>query len=97
MQNEDSSSHVLIFSVACVCASCVSRTGVGAIIGKAGAAIKSLQADTGARVQVSNETLPQSSEKTVSMGAHTNRAHLTAGRNGNGNSRSPLCCACPFR
>ena len=35
----------------------VHKTGVGAIIGKMGATIKEIQAETGARVQVSNETL----------------------------------------
>ena len=45
----------------------VHKLAVGAIIGKAGAVIKETQEKTGARVQVSNEPLPGSSEKTVSI------------------------------
>jgi len=45
----------------------VHRTAVGAVIGKAGAVIKETQSDSGARVQVSNEPLPQSTEKTVTI------------------------------
>jgi hypothetical protein len=39
------------------------RTAVGAIIGKMGSIIKETQAETGARVQVANDTMPHSSEK----------------------------------
>jgi polyribonucleotide nucleotidyltransferase len=49
----------------------VHKSAVGAIIGKAGQTIKDIQAETGARVQVSNETLPSSSEKTVSRATTT--------------------------
>jgi len=45
----------------------VHRSAVGAVIGKAGAVIKETQSDSGARVQVSNEPLPQSTEKTVTI------------------------------
>lgn len=45
----------------------VHRHAVGAVIGKAGAVIKETQQETGARVQVSNDPLPQSTEKTVTI------------------------------
>jgi len=45
----------------------VHHSAVGAVIGKAGAVIKETQSDSGARVQVSNEPLPQSTEKTVTI------------------------------
>lgn len=45
----------------------VHRHAVGAVIGKAGAVIKETQQETNARVQVSNEPLPQSTEKTVTI------------------------------
>ena len=45
----------------------VHKLAVGAVIGKAGAVIKETQQETGARVQVSNEPLPNSSEKTVTI------------------------------
>jgi len=45
----------------------VHKQAVGAIIGKAGAVIKDTQNETGARVQVSNEPLPNSTEKSVSI------------------------------
>jgi len=45
----------------------VHKQAVGAIIGKAGAVIKDTQTDTGARVQVSNEPLPNSTEKSVAI------------------------------
>ena len=45
----------------------VHKMAVGAVIGKAGAVIKETQQETGARVQVSNEPLPNSSEKTVTI------------------------------
>lgn len=45
----------------------VHRHAVGAVIGKAGAVIKETQTETGARVQVSNDPLPQSTEKTVTI------------------------------
>jgi len=45
----------------------VHRHAVGAVIGKAGAVIKETQQETSARVQVSNEPLPQSTEKTVTI------------------------------
>lgn len=40
---------------------------IGAVIGKGGESIKKTQADTGARVQCSNEALPGSTEKTVNI------------------------------
>lgn len=45
----------------------VHRYAVGAIIGKAGQVIKETQQETNTRVQVSNDPLPQSTEKTVSV------------------------------
>jgi transcription antitermination factor NusA-like protein len=39
----------------------------GAIIGKGGSIIKEVQSDTGARIQISNEVLGQSTEKTVTI------------------------------
>jgi transcription antitermination factor NusA-like protein len=45
----------------------VHKSAVGAVIGKAGANIKETQTETGARIQVSNEPLPQSTEKTVTL------------------------------
>ena len=45
----------------------VHKLAVGAVIGKAGAVIKETQQETGARVQVSNEPLPNSSEKTITI------------------------------
>ncbi len=43
------------------------RSSVGAVIGKAGAVIKETQTETNARVQVSNDPLPQSTEKTITI------------------------------
>lgn len=45
----------------------VHKNGVGCIIGKAGALIRETQTETGARVQVSNDLLPQSTEKAVTI------------------------------
>ena len=45
----------------------VPRNSVGALIGKGGVVIKSTQEDTGARLQVSNEPLPSSTEKTLTI------------------------------
>lgn len=45
----------------------VHRGAVGAVIGKGGTVIKETQLETGARVQVSHEPLPQSTEKTVTI------------------------------
>jgi len=45
----------------------VHRSAVGAVIGKQGAVIKETQSETGARVQVSNDPLPNSTEKTVTI------------------------------
>jgi predicted RNA-binding protein YlqC (UPF0109 family) len=45
----------------------VHRSAVGAVIGKAGAVIKETQLETSARVQVSNEPLPNSTEKTITI------------------------------
>lgn len=45
----------------------VHRSSVGAVIGKGGAVIKETQSETGCRVQVANEVLPQSTEKTVTL------------------------------
>jgi len=43
----------------------VHKAAVGAIIGKAGQSIKDTQAQTGAHIQISNDPLPGSTEKTV--------------------------------
>ena len=45
----------------------VHRTTVGAVIGKEGNTIRQTSSSTGARVQVSGEALPHSSEKTVAI------------------------------
>jgi len=45
----------------------VHRSAVGAIIGKQGATIKQTQADTGCRIQISQEPLPNSTDKTVTI------------------------------
>lgn len=45
----------------------VHKTAIGAIIGKGGAVIQETQSATGVRIQISNEPLPGSSEKTVSL------------------------------
>lgn len=45
----------------------VHKNGVGCIIGKQGALIRDTQTETGARVQVSNDLLPQSTEKAVTI------------------------------
>jgi len=45
----------------------VHKSIVGAVIGKGGTVIKETQTETGARVQVSNEPLPNSTEKTISV------------------------------
>merc|ERR1712130_443880 len=42
----------------------VHRASVGAVIGKGGTTIKETQSETNVRVQVSNEPLPNSTEKT---------------------------------
>lgn len=45
----------------------VHRAAVGAIIGKGGESIKTTQSDTGARIQVSAEPLPHSTDKSVTI------------------------------
>jgi len=45
----------------------VHKSAVGAIIGKGGATIKETQVETQTRIQVSNEPLPQSTEKSVTI------------------------------
>jgi len=45
----------------------VHRASVGAVIGKGGTTIKETQSETNVRVQVSNEPLPNSTEKTVTI------------------------------
>jgi len=45
----------------------IHRSTVGAIIGKGGETIKQTQTDTGARIQISNEPLPHSTDKTVTV------------------------------
>jgi len=47
----------------------IHRSTVGAIIGKGGETIKQTQTDTGARIQISNEPLPHSTDKTVTVTA----------------------------
>jgi predicted RNA-binding protein YlqC (UPF0109 family) len=58
----------------------VHRYAVGAIIGRQGAVIKETQQETTARVQVSNEPLPQSTEKTVSVTGTPNSVHTAISR-----------------
>lgn len=53
----------------------VHRHAVGAVIGKGGAVIKETQLETGAKVQVSHEPLPQSTEKTVTISGTPNCIH----------------------
>jgi ribosomal protein S3 len=53
----------------------VHRHAVGAVIGKAGAVIQETQQATGARVQVSNDPLPQSTEKTVTISGTPTAIH----------------------
>ena len=53
----------------------VHKLAVGAIIGKGGAVIRETQEKTTARVQVSNEPLPGSSEKTVSVTGSPTAVH----------------------
>mmetsp|Transcript_32137 Transcript_32137/g.62863 ORF Transcript_32137/g.62863 Transcript_32137/m.62863 type:complete len:340 (+) Transcript_32137:89-1108(+) len=43
------------------------KNQIGSVIGKGGASIRQTQADTGARVQCSNDVLPGSTEKTVNV------------------------------
>jgi len=45
----------------------VHRSAAGAVIGKAGAVIKETQIETGTRLQVSNDPLPGSTEKSLSI------------------------------
>jgi polyribonucleotide nucleotidyltransferase len=45
----------------------VHRSAVGAIIGKAGAVIKQTQSDTGCKIQISQECLANSTDKTVTV------------------------------
>lgn len=45
----------------------VHRSSVGALIGKGGATIRETQANTGVRMQISNEPLPNSTEKSVTV------------------------------
>jgi len=47
------------------------QTQIGSVIGKGGATIRQTQTDTGAKVQISNDPLPGSTEKTVSVTATT--------------------------
>lgn len=53
----------------------VHKHAVGAVIGKGGAVIKETQTTTGARVQVSNDPLPQSTEKTVTISGNPMAIH----------------------
>jgi predicted RNA-binding protein YlqC (UPF0109 family) len=53
----------------------IHRSGVGAIIGKAGASIKQTQRITQARVQVANEALPQSTDKIVTISGTPQQIH----------------------
>lgn len=45
----------------------VHRFAVGAVIGKQGAVIKQTQTDTGCRIQISQEPMPNSTDKTVTV------------------------------
>lgn len=58
----------------------VHRSAVGAVIGKQGAVIKETQSETGARVQVSNDPLPQSTEKTVTISGTPSSIHQATNR-----------------
>jgi len=53
---------------------------VGAIIGKAGVAIKETQSQTGARIQISHEPLPSSTEKTVTITGTPDAIHKAVSR-----------------
>lgn len=53
----------------------VHKAAVGAIIGKAGQAIKDTQNNTGARIQVSNDPLPSSTEKSVTISGSPQSVH----------------------
>jgi len=50
----------------------------GCIIGKAGVRIKELQSTTGARVQISNDCLPNSSEKAMSVSGTVDQVYAAA-------------------
>jgi predicted RNA-binding protein YlqC (UPF0109 family) len=54
----------------------VHRVTVGAVIGKGGETIRATSASTGARIKVSSDALPQSTEKTVTVTG--NRSQLQA-------------------
>jgi polyribonucleotide nucleotidyltransferase len=56
----------------------VHRSAVGAIIGKAGSVIQETQKTTGARVHVSNDPLPQSTEKSVTISGTPNQIEEAA-------------------
>jgi len=58
----------------------VHKSSVGAIIGRGGSTIKEMQAETGARVQVSNEVMPNSTEKTVTLIGTPHQIHACVSR-----------------
>jgi len=58
----------------------VHRHAVGAVIGKGGAVIQETQKETGARVQVSHEPLPQSTEKSVTISGTPSGIHQASMR-----------------
>lgn len=68
----------------------VHRHAVGAIIGKAGATIKETQLETTARVQVANEPLPGSTEKTVTIYGTPQVIHTATSKLLNQLRESPL-------
>lgn len=53
---------------------------VGSIIGKAGSMIQGIQTDTGTKVQISTDPLPNSTEKTVTVTGTPNNIHEAAFR-----------------
>jgi len=58
----------------------VHKSIVGAVIGQKGAVIKETQRATGTRLQVSNEPLPNSTEKTISIMGTPNAIHQALSR-----------------
>jgi len=68
----------------------VHKSAVGAIIGKGGATIKETQQETGTRIQVSNEPLPYSTEKTVTITGSPSGIEAAAQRVLNQLNQNPL-------
>ena len=68
----------------------VHKSAVGAVIGKAGAVIKETQNETGARIQVSNEPIGQSTDKTVTVSGTPQQLHDAVARIAQQLKESPL-------